>query len=332
MEEYLRVVKEVLDKGSTQPNRTGVPAKTVLGYQFEHDMSKGFPILTTKYVPIKLVAVELEFFIKGLTDKRWLQERGCHIWDYWANPLRVKKRVESIQEELKVQPDFFEKWLRKKKENNQFIDEKRLDELLKNDYRTADGLTKIVQFFERDLGPIYGWVWRHAGAKYQGYDKNYSGEGFDQLKNVIDGLKSDPHSRRHMVSAWQPQYFEEMALPPCHDSFQLYVLDDKINLLWRQRSVDVMLGLPFNIASYGLLLELFSLETGYEAGKLIGQLGVVHIYENHVSGALEQLKREPKELPTLEIKNFDELLNFEAGQVELINYEYNPHIKFDVAV
>ncbi|MBT7888928.1 MAG: thymidylate synthase, partial [Deltaproteobacteria bacterium] len=214
MQAYLDIVRRTMDTGVIKHNRTGVDAATVPGAMFEHDMSNGFPLLTTKKVLYRLVASELEFFIKGMTEKEWLRERNNHIWDDWCSPEKVAYGHDE------------------------------------------ETLRKMAA--ERELGPIYGWQWRNFGAEYTAHDQPPAGKGIDQLQNVIDKLKSDPDDRRMIVSAWNPVDFHRMALPPCHYCFQITVIDGKLNLLWNQRSVDVALGLPFNIASYGLLLHLIA--------------------------------------------------------------------------
>jgi thymidylate synthase len=290
MKNYLDIVQKIINDGELKANRTGMPAYSIAGAIFEHDMSLGFPLLTTKKVPFRLVASELEFFIKGITDKQWLQERNNHIWDEWCSPLKVPY---SHDEEIKK---------------------------------------KMAT--ERDLGPIYGFQWRHFNAPYKTYDTNYDGQGTDQLKNIVDKLKSDPTDRRMIVSAWNPEQFRAMALPPCHYAFQVTVINDKLNLLWNQRSIDTMLGLPFNIASYGLLLHLLAEEAGLKEGKLVGFLADVHIYENHLSGAKEQLSRDPAKysLPTIKTEKFTSIFDWQYTDTEVVGYESYPGIKFEIAV
>ena len=288
MEAYLDIIREILENGVKKENRTGVDTIAVAGAMFKHDMSKGFPLLTTKRVPFRLVASELEFFIKGITDKKWLQERNNHIWDEWCNPEIVPYG--------------------------------------------HDKETKKKMAAERDLGPVYGFQWRHFGAEYKDYKTDYSGKGIDQLKMVVDKLKEDPQDRRMIISAWNPIAKPKMALPPCHYGFQVTVIDGKLNLLWNQRSVDSALGLPFNIASYALLLHLLAKETGFEEGHLIGFLGDVHIYENHVEGLKEQLKRKPKQLPTINTEDFTSIFDWEYKDSKIEGYESHSHIKFEIAV
>lgn len=290
MQAYLDIVKRVLEEGEKKKTRQGVDAYTIAGVMFEHDMSKGYPLLTTKKVPFRLVASELEFFIKGITDKQWLIERNNHIWDEWANPQKAP---------YGHSPEAKEKMLK-----------------------------------ERDLGAVYGFQWRHYNASYKNFDTDYTGEGVDQLKKLIETLKTNPHDRRMIVNSWNPSMLDQMALPPCHYCFQVTVLNGKLNLLWNQRSVDTMLGLPFNIASYALLLHLLAKETGLKEGRLIGFLADVHIYTNHVEGAKEQLSRDPNThpLPTLQTDKFTSIFDWEYTDTTLINYQSYPKIDFEIAV
>lgn len=312
MDAYLDLVERILDNGVKKENRTSVDTIGLPGAWFEHDMADGFPLLTTKQMPKGIILSELEFFIKGLTDKKWLQDRGNTIWNEWCNPQIVPYG--------------------------------------------HDEETQAMMAAERDLGPIYGFQWRHFGARYgelddtpvinfmklaargfnkpAGYEIDYTGRGYDQLGAIVDKLKTDPNDRRMIVSAWNPNDLDKMALPPCHYSFQVLVYGDKLDLIWNQRSVDTMLGLPFNIASYGFLLHLLAKESGFEEGKLIGDLGDVHIYENHIDGAEEQLIREPFPLPTIETENFTSIFDWKYKDTMIIGYKDNHHsrIDFDIAV
>ncbi len=290
MRTYLDIVEKILKEGKKVETRTGIKAYTIAGAIFEHDMSKGFPLLTTKKTPFKLVATELEFFIKGITDKKWLQDKNNHIWDEWAKPQLAPYG--------------------------------------------HDEESKKKMLEERDLGPIYGFQWRHFNAPYENYDTDYTGKGIDQLKKIVETLKTNPRDRRMIVSAWNPQQFGEMALPPCHYSFQITVIEDKLNLLWNQRSVDTMLGLPFNIASYALMLHILAKETGLKEGKLVGFLADVHIYENHIDGAKEQLTRDPEKfpLPTIETENWQSIFEWEAVNTKLLNYQSYDKIPFEIAI
>ena len=288
MKQYLDLVKDILETGEKKENRTGIDAYCVTGRTFQHDMKDGFPVLTTKKLPFQSIKSELEFFIKGLTDKRWLQERKNTIWDEWCNPRKVPY--------------------------------------------AHDSENKNRMMNENDLGPIYGFQWRHFGAEYKGPDANYSGQGVDQLANLVEMLKKNPNDRRMIVTAWNPAQISEMALPPCHYGFQVTVNRGRVNLLWNQRSVDTMLGLPFNIASYGLLLHLLAKESGFEEGILTGFLGDLHIYENHLKGAEEQLNRKPDNLPHINTENFTSIFDWGYTDSKLIGYNPQPKIDFKIAV
>src|SRR3989344_8578068 len=258
MKAYLDIVRNVLEDGEKKTDRTGTGTLTIPGTIFKHNMKDGFPLLTTKKVPYRLVASELEFFIKGITDKQWLQDRNNHIWDEWCTPLKVPY--------------------------------------------AHDEKTKQKMLEERDLGTIYGWEWRHFGAKYTDHKTNYSGQGVDQLKCIVEMLKKTPDSRQMLVLAWNPQDIDKAIPPYCHYAFQVTVINNKLNLFWNQRSVDVALGLPFNIASYATLLHLLALETGLEEGTLTGFLADVHIYLNNIDGLKEQLTRDPNKYKLPKIK------------------------------
>jgi thymidylate synthase len=295
MRPYTAIVRDIIVKGTLSENRTGVPAYSVPGAIFQHNMSEGFPLLTTKRMPFGMIASELEFFIKGITDKQWLQDRGNKIWNDWCWGKKVPYG---------------------------------------HDEKTKNSMAE-----ERDLGPIYGFQWRHFDAEYDGFDKDYTGQGVDQLENLIEDINTNPGNRRMIVSAWNPKQVLEMALPPCHYSFQVTVtnpsIDEesgekkgKLNLMWNQRSVDTALGLPFNIASYGLLLHLLAKETGYEEGKLVGHLGDVHIYENHREGLLNQLSRVPLKLCDIETDNFTSIFDWEYTDSLVVNYGSHDRIDF----
>jgi thymidylate synthase len=195
-----------------------------------------------------------------------------------------------------------------------------------------DEKTKALMMSERELGPIYGWQWRNFGAKYVAHNKAAEGKGIDQLRSVVDTLKTDSDNRRMIVSAWNPADLSRMALPPCHYAFQVTVINGKLNLLWNQRSVDVALGLPFNIASYALLLHLLAKECNLGEGRLIGFLGDVHIYLNHINGISLQCIRSPKPLPNIKTPNFTSVFNWHYGDTVVENYDPHPAIKFEIAV
>ena len=287
---YLDIVRKVLETGEKVTTRQGPLAYTMAGAIFEHDMAKGFPLLTTKKVPFRLIATELQFFINGITDKKWLQDRNNHIWDEWAKPQKAPYG--------------------------------------------HDEASKKKMLEERDLGPIYGFQWRHFNAPYVSYDTDYTGQGIDQLKKVVETLKTNPRDRRMIVNAWNPLQFGEMGLPPCHYAYQVTVINGKLNLLWNQRSVDTMLGLPFNIASYALLLHLLAKEAGLKEGKLVGFLADVHLFDNHVEGAKEQLSRDPNKYPMskIETENWKSIFDWTAEDTKVLDYQSHDRIPFEIAI
>ena len=298
MKAYLDILQNCLENGTLSDNRTGI--KTIRipwGATFEHNMAEGFPLITTKKMGLKNISTELEFFIKGITDKKWLQDRNCHIWDEWANPQKWKPIYQQQKEFLQI-------------EKQRPLTETESQQL-QNDCMNN----------ERDLGPIYGWQWRHFGGEYKWnpdniyMNYNIQKPGIDQLTNVIDTAKVDPNNRRLIVNAWNPVDQNKMALPPCHIMHQILIHNGKLNLIWTQRSCDMFLGIPYNIASYAMLLLLYAKELGYKPGVLRGELHDVHIYENHITQVNTQLSRTPKKLPTVEIsdKNWNGLLNWSAA-------------------
>jgi len=292
MKAYIDIIQKILDTGVRKANRTGVDALTIAGALFEHGMEEGFPLLTTKKVPFRLVASELEFFIRGITDKEWLKGQNNHIWDEWCSPDAVPYG--------------------------------------------NDEQTRAMMMSERELGPIYGWQWRNFGAQYASYSAHPGSapavNKCDQLQKVVDTLKTDPDNRRMIVSAWNPLDLPRMALPPCHYAFQVTVINGKLNLLWNQRSVDVALGLPFNIASYGCLLHLLAKESGLGEGRLIGFLGDVHIYINHIDAIRQQCSRSPGALPRIKTPTFTSIFDWHYGDTIIEGYNPHPAIKYEIAV
>ncbi len=290
MKAYLDIVRRILTEGERKASRTGVDTLAIAGAMFEHDMATGFPLLTTKRIAFRLVATELEFFVRGLTDKRWLQDRNNHIWDEWANPERAPYG--------------------------------------------HDAASKQRMLEERDLGPVYGFQWRHFGAPYVGHEADYTDRGVDQLRRLVETLAANPDDRRMIVSAWNPLQLEQQGLPPCHFVFQVTVINGKLNLLWNQRSVDAPLGLPFNIASYGLLLHLLAKTTGLSEGKLIGFLADTHVYLNQVDGIREQLTRDPHRypLPRIVTEPFTSMWDWRAEDSRVEGYESYGKIDFPIAV
>ena len=293
-------------------NRTGIKTLRIpWGATFEHDMSNGFPLVTTKKMGLKNIATELEFFIHGITDKQWLIDRKCHIWDEWSNPTKWQPKYEQAIK------------------NNPTMSESEKTEI-KNQIMSA----------ERDLGPVYGWQWRHFGGKYfwnpVAPQKNFEPQypGIDQLANAINTIKKDPNNRRIIVNAWNPVDQHQMALPPCHIMHQVLTHDGKLHLIWTQRSCDMFLGIPYNIASYALLLLLYAKEAGLQPGTLRGELHDVHIYENHINQAREQISRVPYKLPTVEIpdENWNGMLNWHAYDgFKLKDYICHERLRGDVA-
>jgi len=292
MYKYLEILNNILNDGKWKSNRTGIKTLSISGAMFEHNMQEGFPLLTTKKMGLKNISAELEFFIKGKTSKKWLQDRNCHIWDEWANPIVVEKRVQEIEK-------------------------------LENRKLTREEILKI-QFEEDDLGPVYGAIWR---------DWNQDGI-IDQLKIAIDKLKTNPFDRRIIVSAWNPNFMYMQALPPCHYGFQLLSDGEYVDLLWNQRSVDTFLGLPYNIASYAMLLLLIAKETNLKPNKLIGFLADVHIYENHIEQVNTQIKRKPYPLPKVIIPDdkWKGIFEWEYTDFILENYQSHSRLTGEVAV
>ena len=298
-QQYQELLQDILDNGVKKSDRTGTGTLSVFGRQIRHNMADGFPLLTTKKMAVKTMMTELKWFLKGDTNIKFLVENGCNIWngDAYKN-YRNKFEPAPYQ----FTPDTMEEFINKIKTDDEFA----------------------KQWGE--LGPIYGKQWRNWESQKFNVAK---GEGYllqiDQIAKLIVDLKKNPDSRRLMVSAWNVGEIEEVVLPPCHYGFQCYVSEGKISLMWNQRSCDTFLGIPFNIASYATLLLLLCKETGLEAGELIGNLGDVHLYKNHVQQAKEQIVREPFPLPTIELSNVN-ILNGE-WDYEVKGYEYHPTIK-----
>ena len=283
--DYQKLLKDILKNGVEKSDRTGTGTLSVFGRQIRHDMAEGFPLLTTKRMAVNTCMTELKWFLKGDTNIKYLVDNKCNIWNGDAYKAYLAKETTPG-----VPPhDHVLSY-------DQFIEKIKTDDKFARQYG--------------ELGPIYGHQWRHWTVKE---DESYDGEyvWVDQIKNLINDIKVNPDSRRLMVSAWNVGDQPEMALPPCHYGFQCYVNNGKLSLMWNQRSVDTFLGLPFNIASYGMLLELIAKECNMIPGELIGSLGDVHLYSNHVKQAKEQIKRDPYQLPALtKLENVD-ILNGE---------------------
>ena len=306
MQSYLDMLEYVKENGKWENNRTGIRRLSIHGYMFTHYMKNGFPLLTTKKMSLKNIAVELEFFIKGLSDKRWLQERGCHIWDSWGNPQNVNKKYNNF-----ININGFKKYT---------------DEILKN-------VKKDIQREETDLGSIYGVQWRYWKDYYfNNTSYEIDVDIIDQLKNAIEIIKKDPTNTQQVISAWNPSDIPNMALAPCHFAFQLLSDGENLDLIWFQRSCDLFLGIPYNIASYALLLMLIAKEVNLKPNKLIGSFSDLHLYENQLNQTNEQLYRIPYDLPNVNVLNFKSIYDWEYKDLELTNYKYYLSIKADVAV
>ncbi len=264
MRQYLDLLADIMRNGTDRQDRTGTGTRSVFGRQLRFDLSRGFPLLTTKKVHLKSVVYELLWFLRGETNVRWLQERGVTIWDKWAD------------------------------ENG-------------------------------DLGPVYGSQWRSW--------PDGRGGTIDQIANVVHSIRTKPDSRRHMVVAWNPAEVDDMALPPCHCLFQFYVADGRLSCQLYQRSGDIFLGVPFNMASYALLTHMMAQVTGLQVGEFIHTFGDVHLYANHFEQAHEQLKREPRALPRVTLNpDRTSIFDFEYEDFLVTGYDPHPAIKAPVAV
>ncbi len=353
---YTDLLQDILDNGVSKSDRTGTGTLSVFGRQIRHKMSDGFPLLTTKKMAWKTMVVELLWFLRGDTNIKYLVDNGCHIWDgdAYKNFVNIVERSRPKDSSRPILSQ------------EEFIDRIKTDD----------------EFAKRwgSLGKIYGKQWRswektqsHKVEEGGGdYSIEYKQSPIDQIQNLINDLKTNPDSRRLLVSSWNCSDLDQMVLPPCHYGFQVYtrelsleerynliegdkhtqfvnwqslgtdrvkeVLDEKniptraISLMWNQRSVDTFLGLPFNIASYGLLLEIIAKEVNMVPDELIGNLGDVHLYSNHIEQAKEQISREPFELPKLGMDYRDgeynkNLTDFVPDDFYLVDYQSHPTIK-----
>ncbi len=264
MQQYLDLMKDILDSGCQKGDRTGTGTLSVFGRQMRFDLAEGFPLVTTKKLHIRSIIHELLWFLSGDTNIRYLKENGVSIWDEWAD------------------------------ENG-------------------------------DLGPVYGHQWRSWPAQ--------GGGSIDQISKVVDQIRNNPDSRRHIVSAWNPSEVDEMALPPCHALFQFYVADGKLSCQLYQRSADYFLGVPFNIASYALLVHMFAQQCDLAPGEFVWTGGDVHLYTNHIEQATLQLTREPFRLPRLIIKRRpSSVFDYHFEDFEIVDYQAHPTIKAPIAV
>jgi len=264
MQQYLDLMRLVLNTGSEKIDRTGVGTLSIFGHQMRFNLEDGFPMLTTKKLHLKSIIHELIWFLNGDTNITYLNQHGVRIWNEWAD------------------------------ENG-------------------------------ELGPVYGEQWRSWPAG--------DGETIDQIVNLVSGLKDNPDSRRHLVTAWNPSVLKEMALPPCHCLFQFYVADGKLSCQLYQRSADIFLGVPFNIASYALLTLMLAQVTNYSPGEFIHTMGDAHIYKNHLTQVRKQLARQPKSLPRMQLNpNVKDIFDFSYEDFTIMNYDPAPHIAAEVAV
>jgi len=264
MQPYLDLLRRILDEGVPQQDRTGVGTLSVFGHQMRFDLSRGFPLLTTKKLHIRSILIELLWFLRGDTNVRWLQQQRVSIWDEWADEAG-------------------------------------------------------------ELGPVYGKQWRHWETPV--------GREIDQIAGLVDLIRRDPASRRQIVTAWNPADLHLMALAPCHCLFQTHVANGRLSLQLYQRSADVFLGVPFNIASYALLTHMLAQQCGLEPGDFVWTGGDCHLYSNHLDQAREQLARDPRPLPRLRILRKPGAIDGYAYEdFEIADYDPHPHIKAEVAV
>jgi thymidylate synthase len=261
MQAYLDLLNHILDTGEEHPDRTGTGTLSVFGYQMRFDLTKGFPLVTTKRCHLKSIVHELIWFLNGETNVKYLQDHGVNIWNEWAD---------------------------------------------------ANG----------ELGPVYGHQWRHWNDQV------------DQITALIERIKTEPHSRRHIVSAWNVTDVEQMALPPCHTMFQFYAhTDGRLSCQLYQRSADTFLGVPFNIASYALLVMMVAQVTGRTPGEFVHTFGDVHLYKNHIAQARMQLARRPRPLPQMKLNpEVTSIFDFQFEDFVLEGYDPHPAIKAPIAV
>lgn len=275
MLQYHDLCKKILAEGTEKSDRTGTGTKSIFGHQMRFDLTKGFPLVTTKRIPFKAVVHELLWFISGSTNIKYLKDNNVTIWDEWAD------------------------------ENG-------------------------------DLGPIYGHQWRHWNAETtnpQQLKDPLVYQGIDQIQAVVDQIKKNPSSRRLVVSAWNVEDLPKMILAPCHTLFQFYVSGGQLSMQLYQRSADVFLGVPFNIASYALLLTMMAQVTGLKVGDFVHTFGDAHLYLNHMGQVQEMLSREPRPLPQVKINpEVDSLFNFKISDFEFVGYNPHPTIQAPVAV
>ncbi|ECB9831992.1 thymidylate synthase [Listeria monocytogenes] len=314
MKQYLDLEKYVLENGTQKGDRTGTGTISTFGYQMRFDLQEGFPIMTTKRVPFKLVVSELLWFLHGDTNIRYLLQHNNNIWNEWA----FERFVKSDDYKGEDMTDF---GLRA--ERDPAFKEVYQAEMEKFKTRILEDEAFADKYGE--LGNIYGKQWREW--------KTSQGETIDQLADLIEMIKTNPNSRRLIVSAWNPEDIPNMALPPCHSLFQFYVADGKLSCQLYQRSADIFLGVPFNIASYALLTHLIAREVGLEVGEFIHTMGDAHLYNNHIEQVKEQLSRTPHKLPKLVLSDKPAtIFDFDVADISLDGYNPDPAIKAPISV
>jgi len=298
MEQYLELLKQILETGTKKEDRTGVGTIGVFGAQMRFDLSEGFPLLTTKKVFLRGITHELLWFLSGSTNIKYLVDNKVNIWNEW--PFQKYLKSNGLEEKFsKYTPEWNDKL-------QEFVENIGSDE----DFAKVWG----------ELGPVYGKQWRNFN-------------GMDQISQVVEQIKKNPYSRRHIVSAWNPVEVEEMALPPCHCLYQFNVNEGKLSCQLYQRSCDLFLGVPFNIASYALLTMMVAQVTGLELGDFVWTGGDVHIYLNHLDQVQEQLSRETRDLPRMKLnQEVKSIFDFKYEDFKLEDYNPHPPIKAPIAV
>lgn len=314
-QQYLTLTQTVLEQGTKKGDRTGTGTHSIFGAQMRFNLQEGFPLLTTKKVNFKLIASELIWFIRGDTNIQYLLKNNNNIWNEWA----FKRWIESDEYTGPDMTDF----------GNRSLTDDAFNQAYQNEMKQFKERVIADDNFSKkygELGPVYGKQWREWETSTK--------ETIDQLKLVIEQIKANPDSRRHIVTAWNPEDVpSNMALPPCHTMFQFYVADGKLSCQLYQRSADIFLGVPFNIASYALLTHLIAHECGLEVGDFVHTLGDAHIYSNHVDQVKEQISRECYALPELEINpDLTSIFDLELTDITIKNYQSHPAIKAPIAV
>lgn len=314
---YLELARDVLENGKRKEDRTGTGTISTFCKEVRFDLKKGFPMLTTKAMGLRLISSELAWFIKGLTNIQYLLKYNNHIWDEWP----FEKYVQSDEYTGPDMTNFAHRALEDKEFEKIYKEEKK---------KFCERILEDDEFAERfgDIGPgAYGAQWRSFDGP--------NNQNADQLKDVIEQIKANPDSRRLLVVAWNPVQVKskDTVLPPCHFAFQFYVVDGRLSCRFMMRSTDIFLGLPFNIASYALLTHLIAVECGLGVDELIFDGGDVHLYTNHLEQIKTQLEREPKPMPTLVIdEKVKSVFDFEPELVHLEGYDSHPAIRGPVAV